>query len=156
MSADPLDEVLDLEARFYSQGYAQGLEDGAQAGRIEGRALGMEKGYDKFLEAGRLAGMAVVWANRLPPPPSQARADGRDACALPRLPANARLRKNVGALYAFVEPETLSTTNTDEAVQDFDDRVRRAQGKLRVVERMAGASAAREYAKEASPGPGTS
>lgn len=60
-------------------------------------------------------------------------------CLLPPLPrGNARLDKNVIAVHALVEPETLSTDNTDEAVNDFDDRVKRAQGRAKVVERMIG------------------
>lgn len=139
MPQDPLDDVLNIEDRFYTQGYQQGLQDGLRAGRVEGRAFGMEKGFEKFLESGRLAARAVVWANRLPQ-----RQDDVDspksgcACTLPQLPRNARLEKNVNALYALVEPDTLSTANTDEAVQDFDDRLKRAQGKAKIVQRMAG------------------
>ncbi|KAM4057748.1 hypothetical protein HRG_009369 [Hirsutella rhossiliensis] len=142
MPADPFDAVLDLEDRFYQQGYQQGLQDGAQAGRIEGRCFGMQKGFDKFLESGRLASKAVVWANRLPQnlndqPAAEAEAEGK-RCMLPSLASNPRLDKNVKTLYALVEPDTMSTENTDEAVQDFDDRVKRAQGKARVIERMVG------------------
>lgn len=134
MPADPLEDVLDLEGRFYQQGYQQGLDHGARAGRTEGRGVGMQTGFDKFLESARLASKAVVWANRLPREPDASRPCTR----LPPLPGNPRLDKNVKALYALVEPDTLSTKNTDEAVQDFDDRVKRAQGKAKVVERMVG------------------
>jgi hypothetical protein len=132
--ADPLDDVFNLEDRFYQEGYNQGLEDGVKAGRIEGRSFGMETGFDKFLESGRLASKAIVWANRLPGKQQQT----APTTSLPPLPANARLDKNVSLLYALVEPDTLSTANTDEAVQDFDDRVKRAQGKAKIVERMVG------------------
>lgn len=132
MASDPLDDVLNLEDRFYQEGYRAGLHDGLQAGRIEGRSFGMQKGFEKFLESGRLASKAIVWANRLP--------QASRSCTLPELPKNARLEKNINTLYALVEPDTLSTANTDEAVQDFDDRVKRAQGKAKIVERMAGGS----------------
>lgn len=136
MASDPLADVFNLEDGFYRQGYDQGLADGVQAGRIEGRSLGLQKGFEKFLESGRLAGKSVVWANRIPGKQGERGADA--ACTLPPLPKNARLEKNVNMLYALVEPDTLSTDNTDEAVQDFDDRVKRAQGKAKIVERMAG------------------
>ncbi|UKZ75085.1 hypothetical protein TrVFT333_002757 [Trichoderma virens FT-333] len=139
MSSDPLDDVFNLEDRFYTQGYTQGVEDGARAGRIEGRSFGMEKGFEKFLESGRLAGKAIVWANRLPKKTSQqkdASEKSSEACTLPPLPSNPRLEKNVKLAYALVEPDTLSTDNSDEAVQDFDDRVKRAQGKVKIIERM--------------------
>lgn len=146
MASDPLDDVLNLEDRFYQEGYQQGLRDGVQAGRIEGRSFGMQKGFEKFVESGRLASKAIVWANRLP--------QSSPSCTLPGLPKNARLEKNINTLYALVEPETLSTANTDEAVQDFDDRVKRAVGKAKIVERMAGGSARdspREGASATSP-----
>ncbi|RFU73791.1 duf1715 domain-containing protein [Trichoderma arundinaceum] len=141
MSSDPLDDVFTLEDRFYTEGYNQGVQDGARAGRIEGRSFGMEKGFEKFLESGRLAGKSLVWANRLPKTNQQANISSDseksfEACTLPPLPRNPRLEKNVKLAYALVEPDTLSTDNTDEAVQDFDDRVKRAQGKVKIIERM--------------------
>jgi len=147
MPEDPLEDVFNLEDRFYQQGYTQGLQDGTAAGRAEGRSFGMQKGFEKFVESGRLASRAVVWANRMPSNkeeagPSSEAADGvaspERGCRLPPIASNARLDKNVRLLYALVEPDTLSTENTDEAVQDFDDRVKRAQGKAKVVERMVG------------------
>ncbi|KAK3905118.1 hypothetical protein C8A05DRAFT_41885 [Staphylotrichum tortipilum] len=50
----------------------------------------------------------------------------------------ARLEKHIRTLYALVETESLSMENTDEAVEDFDDRLRRAQGRVKVIERMVG------------------
>ncbi|KAG4264663.1 hypothetical protein FPRO06_05262 [Fusarium proliferatum] len=134
-SSDPFEDVLNLEERFYSEGYQQGIKDGVQAGRIEGRSFGMQKGFEKFLESGRLASKAIVWANRIP---HQDGTSSGDTCTLPPLPRNARLEKNINTLYALVEPDTLSTENSDDAVQDFDDRVKRAQGKAKIVEKMAG------------------
>ncbi|KAK3186871.1 hypothetical protein K4F52_004315 [Lecanicillium sp. MT-2017a] len=145
--ADPFDDVFTLEDRFYQQGYQQGVQDGEQAGRIEGRQFGMSTGFDKFLESGRIASKAVVWANRLPknnqqeqkPETSAAGSAAEKAaapCSLPPLPNNARLEKNIKMVYALVEPETLSTDNNDEAVQDFDDRLKRAQAKAKVVTKM--------------------
>ncbi|KAM0382257.1 hypothetical protein ACHAPZ_005863 [Fusarium culmorum] len=134
-SSDPFEDVLNLEERFYSEGYQLGIKDGIQAGRIEGRSFGMQKGFEKFLESGRLTSKAVVWANRIP---QKEKTSSSETCTLPPLPKNARLEKNINTLYALVEPETLSTENSDEAVQDFDDRVKRAQGKAKIVERMTG------------------
>ncbi|KAH8171394.1 DUF1715 domain-containing protein [Sarocladium implicatum] len=145
MSEDPLDDVFTIEDRFYTQGYNAGLADGLPAGRAEGRSLGMSKGFDKFSESSRLATRAVIWANRFP---SSANSS---SCKLPPLKAGgARLEKNVKSVYALLEPGTLSTKNEDEAVQDFDDRLRRAQGKVKIVERMVGGSAG---AKVESPPP---
>lgn len=57
---------------------------------------------------------------------------------LPSLPANPRLEKHIRTLYALVEPSSLSTANTEEAVADFDDRLKRAEGKVKIVERLIG------------------
>ncbi|KAM0333364.1 hypothetical protein ACHAQA_002025 [Verticillium albo-atrum] len=158
-ASDPFDDVMNLEERFYEEGFAQGTRDGDRAGKIEGRSIGLANGYDKFLESGRLYGKSLVWANRLQATsPSGAAASSttstpasveaaveagsegsRKGCSLPPLPStNARLEKNVIAVHALVEPDTLSTENNDEAVNDFDDRVKKAQGKVKVIERMLG------------------
>lgn len=153
---DLFDEVLNLEDQFYSEGYQQGVADGERAGRIEGRSFGIEKGFEKFAEAGRLYGKSIVWANRLGPAaaaaaaplapsssatalltPEEVEATPPKAKQLPRL-QGARLEKNIVTLHALVELETLSIENTDDAVNDFDDRVKRAQGKARVIERQLG------------------
>lgn len=54
------------------------------------------------------------------------------------LPNNTRLEKHITTLFALVETDTLAKENTDEAVNDFDDRLKRAQGKAKIVERMVG------------------
>ncbi|KAJ3938477.1 uncharacterized protein N0V96_011732 [Colletotrichum fioriniae] len=168
MSLDPFDDVLTLEDQFFSEGFRQGTEDGIQAGKIEGRSVGLAKGYEKFYESGRIHARAVVWANRLSLPQknssttakpfgasasaSLVSADQPDqpqlstepsesqnkTCSLPPLPPNARLEKNVTTAFALVEPDTLSKENSDDAVNDFDDRLKRAQGKVKIIERMTG------------------
>ncbi|OHE91390.1 short-chain dehydrogenase [Colletotrichum orchidophilum] len=162
MSLDPFDDVLTLEDQFFSEGFRQGTEDGIQAGKIEGRSVGLAKGYEKFYESGRIHARAVVWANRLSlpekstaakPPGSSASASGsaqqphpssepespqQKTCSLPPLAPNARLEKNVTTAFALVEPDTLSKENSDEAVNDFDDRLKRAQGKVKLIERVTG------------------
>jgi len=146
--ADPFEDILNLEEQFYQDGYKQGLADGLTAGRTEGRQLGLEKGYQKFLESGKLHGRAIVWGNRLPRARQQAAAAASEketksqpSAQLPSLSANPRLEKHITTLYALAETESLSVENTDEAVNDFDDRLKRAQGKFKIVERMVGEAA---------------
>jgi hypothetical protein len=150
MSSAAFDEVLGLEEEFYADGYQQGLADGLKAGQIEGRTFGLEKGFEKYLESGRLHGKSLVWANRTPQfqkntttatnstsspqPEDKAVPDLK----LSNLPDNARLAKHIKVLYALAESDSLSTENTEEAVSDFDDRVKRAHVKARIIERMAG------------------
>ncbi|KAK1580419.1 uncharacterized protein LY79DRAFT_561622 [Colletotrichum navitas] len=166
MSLDPFDDVLTLEDQFFAEGYRQGTEDGIQAGKIEGRSVGLAKGYEKFLESGRIHGRSVVWANRLSLPqksgaanPSNSSSQSprdpagaprrQEACSLPPLASNTRLEKNVTAAFALVEPDTLARENSDEAVNDFDDRLKRAQGKVKIIERMTGEAAADSKVAEA-------
>ncbi|KAK3325777.1 hypothetical protein B0H66DRAFT_599919 [Apodospora peruviana] len=146
---DPFENILNLEEQFYQEGYKQGQQDGVTAGRSEGRSLGLEKGFQKFAESGMLYGRAIVWANRMRAEvKTQHEAGGSSETSgpshqpaqksLPSLPSNARLEKHITTLYALVETDTLSTENTDDAVNDFDDRLKRAQGRAKIIERLVG------------------
>lgn len=162
--SDMFDDLINIEDRFYRQGYDQGIRDGALAGKVEGRSLGLEKGFEKFLEAGRLYGKAVVWADRLrlqsaidrtvePSAANSLRSPAAEEVSavtteqsttqqrLLPLSRNPRLAKNVESVHALMEPATLSTKNEDDAVNDFDDRLKKAQGKAKIVEKMIGGSA---------------
>lgn len=172
---DPFEDLLNLEEKFYQDGYRQGQEDGVKAGRAEGRGLGLEKGYQKFFESGRVFGRAIVWANRLPSaakssqqtqgpetaqhapvtatPAQSQEAQDDEKRHLPPLPNNPRLEKHITVLYALAETESLSTENTDEAVNDFDDRLKRAQGKAKIIERMVGEVSGKNSHPPESPGP---
>ncbi|KAJ2901717.1 hypothetical protein MKZ38_001527 [Zalerion maritima] len=151
---DIFDDILDLEEGFYNEGYSQGWEDGVVSGRIEGRSLGMEKGFEKFFEAGRLYGRALLWANRLPTrDQNQEHKDGKQQ-KLPPLSNNQRLERNITALHDLMEPDTLPTKNTDDTVEDVNDRIRKAQGKLRVIERMVGEESSKAESRGASKEPG--
>ncbi len=59
---------------------------------------------------------------------------------LPSLSDNKRLEKHVRTLYALVEPSSLSMLNSEEAVADFDDRLKRAEGKVKMIEKLVGES----------------
>ncbi|KAI0973968.1 DUF1715-domain-containing protein [Xylaria arbuscula] len=154
---DPFDDLLNLEEEYYKEGYEEGLKDGIEAGRIEGYSLGLQKGFEKFVEAGRLQSKAVVWANRIPKyqerRQEQQQLQGEDVKSkeeeetgtsensggrLPPIHSNPRLEKNIEMLYGLVEPGTLSTDNDDEAVNDFDSRIKGANAKLKIIERVIG------------------
>ena len=159
MSDDIFDTILNLEDESYEQGYQLGVADGSHAGRIEGRVFGLEKGFEKFVEAGKLHGRACVWGARFPAnkaresSPKSAIEEGLEAgvdegehggqgsVSMARLPANQRLEKHIHTLYALVEPETLSTLNSEDAVSDFDDRFKRAVSKIKVIENILGEQA---------------
>ncbi|PVH84348.1 DUF1715-domain-containing protein [Cadophora sp. DSE1049] len=157
MQSNTFDEVLALEEQFYEDGFRQGYEDGVKAGRVEGRTFGLEKGFEKYVESGRLHGKSIIWANRMSYsqkdvshadqvarcPQAQVSAESSDIqspqpFSLHALPENQRLAKHLKVLHALAESESLSTENTEEAVSDFDDRLKRAQGKAKIIERMVG------------------
>ncbi|MCJ1466324.1 hypothetical protein MMC07_004943 [Pseudocyphellaria aurata] len=169
---DLFDDVLQLENTFYNEGYGLGVADGKRAGLVEGRTVGLEKGFEKYASMGRLNGKAIIWAERLPsalardqnahhatvtiaterrglrewrPKASRSPAAiASQAFVLPALVDNLRLEKHIRTLYALVEPSSLSTDNTEEAVSDFDDRLKRAEGKLKIIEKITGETSGEE------------
>ncbi|KAH4053669.1 hypothetical protein HBH49_086900 [Parastagonospora nodorum] len=141
-SADPFDmsSLLTLEDTLYTTAYAQGASDGSRAGRIEGRIFGLEKGFEKFAALGELHGRSVVWGARALTTTTAAvekeQKEGMER--MPNLSQNQRLVNNVTLLHSLTDPMTFSTENTEEAVADFDDRVKRAGAKAKVIERIVG------------------
>ncbi|MCJ1390046.1 hypothetical protein MMC18_002904 [Xylographa bjoerkii] len=157
MEDDPFDSVLNLESQFYDEGYALGVADGTRAGHVEGRVFGLEKGFEKFVEMGRLHGRSLVWSSRLPraqsttnpstdtSPDQDTSRPGHEPTSttsiswpLPPLAANIRLEKHVRTFHALVELESLSTQNKEDDVSEFDDRLKRAVGKAKVIEKLVG------------------
>lgn len=153
MANDPFDDLLGLEERFYNEGYQLGLEDGTKAGRVEGRVFGIERGFQKYVDMGKLHGRSLVWNGRhskLRQTSTEAASDATSSSvptttsisastrgiSLSDLPKNSRLEKHLRVLYALTEPGSLSTENGDDSVSDFDDRMKRAQGKIKIIERL--------------------
>jgi hypothetical protein len=164
---DPFDTLLTLEDTLYQTAYTLGASDGSHAGRIEGRIFGLEKGFEKFAELGDLHGRSVVWGARLPcltshqdtsVPSSTASASGEGEKAnvkeLTPLPNNDRLKNNITLLHSLTDPPTFSTSNTEEAVADYDDRFKRAGAKVKVIERIVGESAKSHEDGSSSPARG--
>ncbi|KAL1975626.1 hypothetical protein VTN31DRAFT_4018 [Thermomyces dupontii] len=165
-NADPLEDLLNLEEKFYKEGYDLGVADGARAGYTEGSIFAVEKGYEKLLEMGKLYGRALVWTQRLNHSslPATATADGADKTAstenstgttavdgdgtivdpvllsqsMPRLPSSARLAKHIQTLLELVDPATLCLDNTEEAVNDVEERLKGAMLKARLIQRALG------------------
>lgn len=57
---------------------------------------------------------------------------------LPAAPASGRLDKHVQTLLALLDPKMLSLENSDDAVADLDDRLKRASAKVKIIERVVG------------------
>jgi hypothetical protein len=151
MDDDVLDDLLSPEEDFYRDGFELGQADGTHAGHVEGKLFGMEKGYEKALEMGRLAGRAAVWTMRAgtdqssPPGGTPSVMDGKRSLVddtttsklsglkMPDIPKTDRLRRHIEALRTLTDSATISTTNDDEAVARFDERMARARAKARAV-----------------------
>ena len=160
MSADPFHDLFSLEERYYQEGHALGVADGARSGRVEGRVFGLEKGFEKFAAMGRIAGQAAVWEARLSKESQQESEGSLEKQAqdpaqmhLPSIQGNARLQKHVQTLSALTEADSLSTQNTEDAVTDFDDRLKRAEGKTKVIQSILGESNTATDVKPASRRP---
>ncbi|KAJ5714301.1 uncharacterized protein N7483_011482 [Penicillium malachiteum] len=153
MDSNLLDSLLDLEEQFYNEGYQLGVADGAEAGYTEGSVFAVEKGFEKFVEMGRLYGKALVWAQRL----ADSKQDGTsqvtpevtqpDALSLdpsickemPKIPAHsARLARNLATLLELVDPASLDMSNTEDAVNDVDERLKGAAVKAKLIQRAMG------------------
>lgn len=67
---------------------------------------------------------------------------------LPILPHNSRLEKHVRTLYALAERSSISIQNTEDAVADFEDRLRRAEGKMKIIQKLTGETYLSEVTNE--------
>lgn len=159
---EPFDAILSLEDDYYKEGYDLGVSDGDRAGRVEGRWFGLEKGFEKYVAMGKLHGKAMIWSGRLPdtvPDPGSTILEGIEGEAVttaeahpiqgttesssqdpgghaPRLSSNTRLENHVRTLYALTESGSISTENNEDSVSDFDDRLKRAEGKVKILEKL--------------------
>ena len=161
---DPFDTILSLEDGFYKEGYDLGTSNGERAGLIEGRWFGLEKGFDKYVLMGRMHGKAAIWSGRLLDadpkaevgllgnnheeariipgshlsPDMKSRLSQAQDGQAPRLPTTARLETHIRTLYALTEPDSLSTKNSEDSVSEFDDRLKRAEGKIKILDKLTG------------------
>ncbi|KAM0715324.1 hypothetical protein Q7P37_008822 [Cladosporium fusiforme] len=138
-SPDPFDSLLSLEEQYHAEGRTAGLAEGAASGRIEGRVFGLEKSFEKFIELGHLSGRSAVWNARLPDSSSGLEVGKEeDARLAPLKGASERLTRHVGRLVELTDQDDVSRENSEEGVQDFDDRLREAKAKAVLVERLVG------------------
>jgi hypothetical protein len=145
-SSDPFESLLSLEEQYHLEGRTLGLAEGEASGRIEGRVFGLEKSFEKFIELGRLGGRVAVWEARLPESTptssstSQIEVGKEDSSRLGVLPGSGsgRLVRHVRRLVELTNAEDVSRENSEEGVQDFDDRLREAKAKGVLIERLVG------------------
>ncbi|KXS96071.1 hypothetical protein AC578_6386 [Pseudocercospora eumusae] len=136
--ADVFEDVLNLEDQYYREGYDLGVADGSKSGRIEGRVFGLEKGFEKFLKMGKLSGRAAIWDARLPDVKNIDVEKSQGDVFVPQLGSNERLRKHVERLAKLTNPDGVSTENSEDAVSEFDDRLKDAKAKATLISRIIG------------------
>lgn len=132
MEDDAFDDLFGLEDKYFDEGYQQGFHDGLQQSHTEARLFGIEKGYEKFIEMGRLQARVRAWMKQL----DKAKSASENFESLKDVAAADRTAKHVELLLALVDPATLSMENSDEAVAEFDDRVKRAHAKCKVIAKL--------------------
>jgi hypothetical protein len=142
---DPFDTLLSLESQYHAEGRALGISEGSLSGRVEGRVFGLEKSFEKFIELGRLGGRAAVWNARLPgnatsPTSMEVGKEEPELGRLGVLPGSGseRLVRHVRRMAELTDADDVSRENSEEGVQDFDDRLREARAKAVLVERLIG------------------
>ena len=136
-----------IEGRLF--GLEKGFEKYASMGKLYGRAV-IWTGRLPFSRHVRLPerqdanaanktsveSPSVQESSREDMQPQAAELPGRTS--VPGLAANKRLEKQIRTLYALTEPESLSTDNDENSVSEFDDRFTRAEGKIKVIEKVTG------------------
>ncbi|KAL4809771.1 hypothetical protein BDV18DRAFT_84572 [Aspergillus unguis] len=156
MDNNLLESLLDLEEDFYKEGFNLGAADGAEAGYTEGSVFAVEKGFEKFVELGKLYGKALVWAQRLAdmkqdtcntPQNIESSAEVKEdrspltpsVCkTMAHFAHSSRLTKNLDTLLELVDPASLPMQNTEEAVNDVDERLKGAIIKAKLIQRAFG------------------
>lgn len=139
-SADPFESLLSLEEQYHTEGRNLGIAEGEKSGRIEGRVFGLEKSFEKFIEFGKLSGRAAVWDARLPEASTGLEVGKEEPPGLGPLPGagSERLGRHVKRLVELTNADDVSRENSEDGVQDFDDRLREAKSKAVLVERLVG------------------
>ncbi|KAI1431193.1 DUF1715-domain-containing protein [Xylaria sp. CBS 124048] len=149
----------------YSLGLTKGLEKFLEAGRLQSKAVVWANRIPKY-QRRRLqqdvtskpqeqTGTGRPAVGDVESQEGEKEGDNRAASKnegrLPPIHSNSRLEKNIEMLYGLVEPGTLSMNNEDEAVNDFDSRIKGAHGRVKMIERAVGPRTAGQNATALLP-----
>lgn len=160
MEDDLLDSVLSLEEEAYQAGFEEGKRDGSEVGFAEGVTFGIEQGFQKTLQMARLHGQALALRacmskssklsiDEKKQPVHELSVEQKFlqqqdekpvfTAALskpPTLLANDRLRKHIDTLIKLTDTRTLTLQNSDDAVEIFDQRMKKAIAKAKVIDKL--------------------
>ncbi|KAF1811101.1 hypothetical protein P152DRAFT_399931, partial [Eremomyces bilateralis CBS 781.70] len=149
--------VADGTKAGHAEGYAFGIEKGfekfMQMGVVQGRAAVWEarvamsdyNGENTITNEGTSSSLADPSQSGN----SKAKEEGDDVKSveisqrdpksrIPALQPNERLLKHLGTLHSHTDNMTMSLENTEEAVDAFDERLRKATAKVKVIEKTMG------------------
>lgn len=104
-----LEDVLLLEDEFYKKGYQEGQDESAREQYLEGKVYGLQTGFQRFLVIGYMRGLLDEW--------------NQDSNKLTQTHL-AQLEKYIGSI---------SMSNDDAAVQDYEKALTLARNKVRVI-----------------------
>ena len=136
-----------IEGRLF--GLERGFEKYAVMGKLHGQATIWAQRLRAFGAEGESEGASqedrekqvtddLGETNDTGQQPSQEEEKEGISTALLKFQPSARLEKHIRTFYALAEPSSLSTENNEEPVSQFDDRLKRAQGKVKIIEKMIG------------------
>lgn len=141
-----------VEGRLF--GFEKGFEKYAAMGRLHGKAVIWasrlpkpentdvdEDGYSHNLNPSKDKESSVTLKNLGQQANQSSTNPSAISMSLPPLPNHSRLEKHIHTLYALAETSSLSIENNEDAVSDFDDRYRRAEGKAKIIEKLLGEGA---------------
>ncbi|CUM68521.1 uncharacterized protein PRCAT00006247001 [Priceomyces carsonii] len=114
------EEVLNLEEQSYQKGFEEGIAKGAQERYIEGKEYGLQTGFQRFLIVGYLKGLAEYWEDNI---------SSYDQKSLP---------SHISQLKELLNG--VPTSNEEEDVADYDNKVKKARNKARLIANMVGDS----------------
>jgi hypothetical protein len=107
------EDVLNIETEYYNKGYSDGINESSQNQYIEGREYGYQTGFQRFLVIGYIQGLVEYWQANISKYESRS------------------LLGHLAQLDQLVS--SVSFTNSDNDVADYEKNVTKARNKLRVV-----------------------
>ncbi|KAK9455843.1 DUF1715-domain-containing protein [Dipodascopsis uninucleata] len=138
---DIFDSLLSLESVFYKEGYNEGLADGLRSGRSEGKQFGLQTGFQRFLSVGILQGRCRIWKQFGKPQSQESQkrentnsAYDQNIITLQSSSTDNRSMKQLQVLETLVSD--ISIENTEEAVEEFENRIKRARTRAKIVASM--------------------
>ncbi|KAK9429753.1 hypothetical protein V1505DRAFT_148151 [Lipomyces doorenjongii] len=127
---DLFDSLLTLETSFYQQGYNEGLNDGLRSGTSEGTQFGLQTGFQRFVSVGILQGRCRVWKELSSGTNSSSNTAADDVVPV----GGGRSTKQLQVLTELVTG--IPTENTEDAVEEYESRMKRAKARAKVVVRL--------------------